>query len=46
MLKVMEGKHVQKEAKETESAPVVKDLGKFDPFRFAFLNILSQLIGV
>ena len=51
MLKVMEGKHVQKEVKETELAPVVKDIGKFDPYRFktcqdAFLNILSQLIGV
>ena len=51
MLKAMEGKQVQKEVKETESAPAVKDLRKSDPFRFetcqdAFLNILSQLIGV
>ena len=51
MLEAMEGKHVQKEVKETELAPAVKDLRKFDPYRFktcqdAFLNILSQLIGV
>ena len=47
----MEGKHVHKEAKETESAPSIKDLKKFNPDKFemcqdAFLNVLSQLIGV
>ena len=49
--KAMEGKHVCKEVKETESAPSIKDLKKFNPDKFetcqdAFLNVLSQLIGV
>ena len=47
----MEGKHVHKEAKETELAPSIKDLEKFNLDKFetcqdAFLNVLSQLIGV
>ena len=47
----MEGKRVCKEAKGTESAPSIKDLEKFNPDKFetcqdAFLNVLSQLIGV
>ena len=47
----MEGKRVHKEAKETELAPSIKDLEKFNPDKFemcqdVFLNVLSQLIGV
>ena len=51
MNEAMEGKHVHKEVKEAKSAPLIKDLKKFNPDKFkscqdAFLNILSQLIGV
>ena len=49
--KAMEGKHVHKEAKETELSPSIKDLEKFNPDKFemcqdAFLNVLTKLIGV
>ena len=49
--KAMEGKHVCKEVKEMESAPLIKDLEKFNLDEFemcqdSFLNVLSQLIGV